>query len=230
MSYEVKPSAKERIVELKQAGKSYAEIADTVNSEGYLNSKSAPWTVGAVQMTHDREKKRLEKEAEKAKPANDAQIVGPSETSQDAHVSHTESIADETMETGETCETCETRQQDEPVDTNPTISELTIADLRNLIRKELETMIDAIGANHANTATVANTAQITESDIPPAIPKVAKTKKFQGERATLPGCRIDKVLADLFDEERKEARISASELMQRILWSRYGKPKLSFEE
>ncbi|AFM27819.1 hypothetical protein [Desulfomonile tiedjei] len=230
MSYEVKPSAKERIMELKKAGKSYAEITETLNHEGYLNSKSAPWTVGAVQMTHDREKKRLEKEGKEAKPANDAQIVGASETSQDAHVSHTESVADETMDNGETCETCETRQQDEPVNTTPTIAELTIADLRNLIRKEMKTMIDAIGANHANTATVANTAQITESDIPPAIPKVAKTKRFQGERATLPGCRIDKVLADLFEDERKEARISASELMQRILWNRYGHPKLSFEE
>ncbi|MEW6351602.1 MAG: hypothetical protein AB1646_21335 [Thermodesulfobacteriota bacterium] len=76
----------------------------------------------------------------------------------------------------------------------------------------------------AKQATVATTV------LPPSVPKVKGTKKYLGERATLGGTRIDKVLFDAFETERKALGISASELMGRILYTHYERPALSFEE
>ncbi|MEW6352208.1 MAG: hypothetical protein AB1646_24405 [Thermodesulfobacteriota bacterium] len=76
----------------------------------------------------------------------------------------------------------------------------------------------------ANQATVATTV------LPPPVPRVKGTKKYLGERATLGGTRIDRVLFDAFETERKTLGISASELMGRILFTHYRRPALSFEE
>jgi len=75
-----------------------------------------------------------------------------------------------------------------------------------------------------NAAKETTTAQFE----PPPIPRKPKSKEYKGERETLPGCRIDKELFDLFEEDRKKAG-SASLVMQKILWTYYGRPKLSFE-
>ena len=65
--------------------------------------------------------------------------------------------------------------------------------------------------------------------LPPPTPRKPKSREFEGERETLPGCRVDRVLADLFQKERARGGISASDLMQRILWEHYQRPALSFE-
>ena len=69
----------------------------------------------------------------------------------------------------------------------------------------------------------------TANIIPPPYPKVKGSKRYQGDRVTLPGLRIDKRLYDLFEGERRKLAISASELMQRLLWQHFGRPALSFE-
>jgi hypothetical protein len=128
---------------------------------------------------------------------------------------------------GESSETCDSEptepQYSEPCEPsqNP-VSDLTIAGLRNLIRSEIAEMMSIDSAKHANIAKL--------ETLPPLTPRIKGTKKFQGERVTLPGARIDKNLFELFESERRNLAISASELMQRILWAHFGKPRLSFEE
>jgi hypothetical protein len=97
-----------------------------------------------------------------------------------------------------------------------------IAPLRKLIRDEIQ----AMGLNFANYAKDAK----PHVDMPPVTPRVSGSKKLAGERATLPGCRVDKVLADAFEAERRNVAKTASALMQQILWLHFGKPRLSFEE
>ena len=93
-----------------------------------------------------------------------------------------------------------------------------VAGLRELIREELRTML-------AENRTAISTGM----DAPPLTPRKEGSKEYRGERETLPGCRVDAVLFDRFEEERNKTGISASELMQRILWNAFGKPPLSFE-
>ena len=66
-------------------------------------------------------------------------------------------------------------------------------------------------------------------DSPPSIPQRPGSKAYIGSRATLPGTRVDRVLFEMFNAERRKCGLTATELMQRILWLHYRKPPLSFE-
>ncbi len=70
----------------------------------------------------------------------------------------------------------------------------------------------------------------TAMEMPPERPKVPGKRKRAGQMTTMPGTRIDKALMDRFTEERRRLRLSASEMMQALLWNGLGKPSLSFEE
>ena len=111
-------------------------------------------------------------------------------------------------ESGEPCEPCDTSQTKIPPE--------WVAHLRKLIRQEMQTVL-----MHETDPGVQR--------LPPPTPRKPKSKEFEGERETLPGCRVDKVLADLFQKERARSGIGASDLMQRILWEHYRRPALSFE-
>ncbi len=65
--------------------------------------------------------------------------------------------------------------------------------------------------------------------MPPPTPRVAGSKKLWGERVTLPGTRVDRVLFDRLQGECRELSLSASDAMQRVLWLHFGKPLLSFQ-
>ena len=90
--------------------------------------------------------------------------------------------------------------------------------LRRMIQEEIKAMMPDV-AKGAETANI----------IPPPYPKVKGSKRYQGNRVTLPGLRVDKRLYDLFEGQRRKLAINASELMQRILWAHFGRPPLSFE-
>jgi hypothetical protein len=91
-----------------------------------------------------------------------------------------------------------------------------IAALRTLIREEIDL---ALAANIAKSA----------NDLhPPVTPRAGR--KLGGARKTMSGTRIDAVLFDLFEAEREQLGIGGSELMQRILWAHYGRPRLSFQQ
>ncbi len=91
--------------------------------------------------------------------------------------------------------------------------------LRELIKEEIQSAMTAKGATVAKT----------DMELPPRRPKREGSREHAGDKATLGGTRIDRVLFDAFHQEREEAGISASELMERILWRHYDRPKLSFE-
>jgi hypothetical protein len=123
-------------------------------------------------------------------------------------------------EPGSPCEISEPCDTPESIP-NPSNFEIPaewLGPLRKLMREEFNDML----ANQAIPAKATGA-------LPPPIPRVKGKRKYQGERATLPGCRIDKVLADRFEHERRRAGVSASEAMQRILWRHFGEPLLSFE-
>jgi hypothetical protein len=192
-----KKDVKQRIVELKEQKSSHAQIADMLNSEGYLTSKGTPWTKGAVQMALSRIIKAKGISCEPCESVD------------------TPVIPDTPSQRCEPCESCEPSQP----------ASMDSATLRKLIHEEIINMMPEI----AKCAIDENLSR-PDADIPPAIPKLKGSKRLQGNRETLPGCRIDKALHELFEKERGTLGISASELMQRILWRHYGKPKLSFED
>lgn len=88
-----------------------------------------------------------------------------------------------------------------------------IPELLDIIREEIQPMLWADWRSLT-----------TQEEIPPATPHKKGSKKYKGRRDKLPICRVDKVLLDFFRREREQKGISASELMQRILWNYFGKP------
>ena len=113
------------------------------------------------------------------------------------------------------CEALDLAKRGEPIATLP---DQWLAIIRRVVREELSSM--------QVTQTV---AQTTANDFP-TVPRNPGARGLAGKRETLPGCRVDEVLYNRFNADRAEQRISASDLMNRILWHYYGKPKLSFEE
>jgi len=91
--------------------------------------------------------------------------------------------------------------------------------LRDLIREEIKAMLPA-----AHFADIAR-------DAPPERPRKKKGRGYaSGEKVTMPGCRVDRVIRDLFEEFRRSEALSASGAMERLLWQALGKPKLSYQE
>jgi hypothetical protein len=124
-------------------------------------------------------------------------------------------------------------QPDEPGKTqSDTIPPAWLRIVREMMQEEVKAMVNAMMTKNTRQAKFANVAALTTevAELPPRTPRVDGGRKFRGERATLPGCRVDKSLFDLFEAEREKENRSASELMQAILWHHFGKPKLSFED
>jgi len=95
---------------------------------------------------------------------------------------------------------------------------LIIDSLPELIRKEFKTMLPE--------ASFSDLAQ----DSPPTRPKKSKGRGYAGEKRVMPGCNVDKVIFDLFENFRRRQGLSASAAMELLLWQALGKPKLSYQE
>ncbi len=117
----------------------------------------------------------------------------------------------------ETCETSDKGTGEGGEESQDTIPKAWVEPLEKMIEGKLKAMLGI------------SLLSKSPPPLPPAIPKVKGTKRYEGERVTLPGTRVDKVLADAFEQERVKAGVSASEFMQRILWQAFGRPRLSFQ-
>lgn len=183
----------ERITELKEdQGLSFAQIAEQLTREGYVNAAGGTFTANSVKSRYGRWKERGGREIQ----SPDVSAIMPSDSPEEDAASH-----------GAPCEPCEASHDEIPA--------AWLAPLRKLIRDEFQAM-------------TGNVARI-ETEKPPPTPRKKGSKEYEGERATLPGCRVDAVLHTLFEKERQAQGISASELMQWVLWAHFGKPRLSFE-
>jgi hypothetical protein len=69
----------------------------------------------------------------------------------------------------------------------------------------------------------------TDQKIPPEPTKKESSRAFIVKRAKIAGT-TDQVLLDLFNQERKKLRLSASRMLDVVLWNYFNKPKLSFED
>ncbi len=144
------------------------------------------------------------------------------ESFSDSEDSQTSQACEPETVTGEPCESIEPDEQ-QPCERSETSQEIPpewLQPLRELIKKEIQS---------AMTANLVKSAKL-DMDKPPRRPKREDSREHAGRKATLGGTRIDSVLFDAFHEEREKAGISASALMERILWLYFGKPSLSFEE
>lgn len=200
-----KEETNRRLMELKSTGLSHERVAEKLNVEGFTNESGGPFTKGLVQKRWQRLQAKLD--SQQSQPCEDAGPEGSSgePCKSDPTVLHTANLAEAAnIVSGEPCETS-------PVVLDPRM----IATLRNLIREEIQTM------HRANTANLA--------EMPPPIPKMPGSKKYLGERVTLPGMRIDRALWELFEAERRNHGMNASDAMQRILWLHFNRPRLSFE-
>jgi hypothetical protein len=89
--------------------------------------------------------------------------------------------------------------------------------IRQLIREELKAM----------SAQGAIVPELTER--PPTRPKKSKGRGYAGKKRVLPGSNVDEKLFELFNEFRRQHRLSASEAMETILWVFFNRPHLSYE-
>jgi len=220
----------------------FPEIVARLTAKGITDRSGKPFKVPTLRKRYDRLKKREASQHSQPCDTEEArrELSEACEPSQDAAAATSAGQCGETCDTsqadlaattavasGEPCELCESGQQPEApsVPCEPcepsqlTLSPEIIAALRTIARKEIQSVI----ANHAIPAQ-------REEDRPPEIPRKKGSRQYEGDRVTLPGCRIDRVLFERFETERRKLAISASELMQRILWRAFDRPLLSFEE
>jgi hypothetical protein len=92
--------------------------------------------------------------------------------------------------------------------------------IRELIREEISYM---------QVTTEARNDIRKTSEQPPIVPRKPGARGLAGERETLPGCRVDGILYDLFVRQRENEGISASDLMSKILWLYYDQPLLTYQ-
>jgi|GEM_PF-2807275 len=233
----------QRIGELRDSERlPFPEIVARLTAEGITDRSGKPFKLQAVRKRYDRlKKKEASQQSQPCEAVETEQSICEScEHSHDTptgtsagrfdeacDTSQNNRAADTAVQSGEPCEQCESEQDPEPPSlpcepcdpSQLTLSPDIIAALRTIAREEFQSML----ANHTTPAQL-------EEDRPPVTPRIAGTRRYQGDRVNLPGLRIDKVLFERFENERRRLEVSASELMQRILWRAFGRPRLSFEE
>lgn len=214
-----------RIVELKSEGLSFSQVADRLNAEGFKNQAGGTLTRKSVAGRYYRFKGK--DVSQLCEPCDD--LASREHFAIDSrHCEDSTGTAD-SANVGTICQDG-IRDEQEPLSPEPSqtcesshsalLPEM-IEDVRALVREELQ----AISEEAANLAKGSK----ADVEMPPQTPRVPGSKKFQGKRATLPGCRVDQVLYDLFRNECNRLDVSASGLMQRVLWLYFNKPRLSFE-
>ena len=233
-----------RIMELKAEGLSFSQVADRLNAEGFKNQAGGTFTRKSVAGRYYRFKGKepsqdsqgcdsnsmVEHPATAAKPCEDSSRLedhANDATQCDYEGTDLDLAKDETG-----CEPCDdtTGNQQEPLSSEHSqpceasqsaLPPEMVQAVRALVREELAAM----------SAEVANIAKAAKDDVemPPPTPKAEGSKRFLGERVTMPGMRIDITLYAAFKEECKALGLSASDGLQRILWLHFDRPRLSFE-
>jgi len=195
--------ALKRAFELKQSGKTWPEVVQALKAEGFRDSKGNPYSVTNVKSLHS--KHRDEITAAQLPSEDNAHYEGNGLP--DAGMDHSEPMPP---------------AHERSADYEPQKPEAWENRVREIVREEMQSLM-----NLQNVQPV----MPGEEEAPPE----SKTIKGQGkgrkeprdyERVTL---TLDKELARLFKQEQKRHGISAGKLFDRILWHRYGKPKLSYQ-
>jgi hypothetical protein len=122
-------------------------------------------------------------------------------------------------------------QPSQPSEAQPSqVSQELEARIREVVRDEL-ILHQAIIARPDRSEFPARPKEKPDKEAKETTPKGKKPPKARlaGQKHVLPGCVIDQVLFDMFEARREDRNVSASRLMEEILWVYFDRPRLSFE-
>jgi hypothetical protein len=97
--------------------------------------------------------------------------------------------------------------------------ELTEDDTKDIVRNIIKEEVALVVTGLLQPKTV----------IPPEPVREEGGRAFTSKRVKIAGT-TDHVLLELFEKERKKKNLSASRMIDTILWNHFGKPQLSFEQ
>lgn len=101
--------------------------------------------------------------------------------------------------------------------TQSSLPEMWRTEIQGLVRAEIERAMSEY-------------KRVSLSHLEPLPERKRVGRKLSGSKRVLPGLNIDTVLLDLFESHRRDLHLTASELMERILYSAFNRPQLSFEK
>lgn len=179
-------------------------IADTLNKEGFLNSKGGKWTKTTVANHFQKKIKRRGAPCEHpGHSVREALLSEPSERSEQSSGEVT--LSERTGKSEPSARSAEWEER-----------------AREIAEEVCQKMI----YNIQNELKAAPTlAQDLEDELPEIPGKGRKESRLYGKV----GVTIDGVLLKRLMTEAKQRSLSVGKLLDRILWHRYGRPALSFE-
>jgi len=101
--------------------------------------------------------------------------------------------------------------------THSSLPEMWRTEIQSLVRTEIERALS-------------EKRHVSAFHLEPLPERKRVGRRLSGSKRVLPGLNIDSVLLDLFESHRRDLHLTASELMERILYSVFKRPKLSFEK
>jgi hypothetical protein len=186
----------------------WTSIAETLNSEGLLNTEGKPWDRNSIRNYFRRMKKAL---VEQSASAEKATILVASETSE---------TSDKTVDVSDRPDISDRTQ----------LPEEWRRQISQMIQTEFKTMMASLQTVQKN-----QTAQTGPARIPELAPMPSERIKGQHGKPVNPGGRVkiagtvDERLEALFQQWREARGITLSRALDAALWHFLGKPKMSFE-
>lgn len=208
MSETTRPEVYQRVHELRTQGTEWPEIIETLESEGFRDSKGQPYTKSNITSNYSRRYGSNPRKKVNIPSVHQDRPTPKKERSQRSH-----KPKEEPQEP-----VVEPINEPAPKDTKEEIEDME-ARMRAIAHEVCSEMLKSVPTVHAGTA----------DDLPPEPQREGKGKRRTRRygRITL---TVDETLLTLFEKEQKDRSLSASRLLDGILWTRYGRPALSYQD
>lgn len=222
-----------RIFELKNAGKTHAEIAKVLRLDGITNTKGGQFTTGSVQQWILRwnRKHTTTQTSETSEPSDttpDEVPSEPSETSDSAQSSDASESSDVSAHPGEVSEPSDTSEMSvlpsEPSD---------ISDDRDMPESWKRQILQMIQTEMRRMMELPTVQKLPTGATMPLPPPVKRVKREETSRMVNPaervklGVTLNPRLYELFEEQRAQLGLTASAYLDAVLWNFFGQPDLS---
>jgi len=209
MSETERPEVYQRVHELRTQGVEWAIVVETLKYEGYLDSSGKPFTKSNITSNYSRRygsnpRKKMSiptVHQDKPKPKKER-----SKRSQPLKETPPEPAVELITEPA-------------PKDTKEEIEDME-ARMRAIAHEVCSEMLKNVPTVH----TVG-----TAEDLPPEPAREGKGKRRTRRYGRIT-VTVDESLLRLFENEQRDRSLSASRLLDGILWTRYGKPTLSYQD
>lgn len=210
MNEMTRPEVYQRVHELKTQGVEWPEIIKTLESEGFRDSTGKPYTKSNISSNYSRRY-----------GSNPRKKVNIPTVHQDKPTPKKE--RSQRSQTPKEAPPAEEHKPEFNVPMPQTIDTKELESRMRAVAKEFfDEMIGKVQTVHTDHTGRAE-------DLPPEPPREGKGKRRTRRYGRIT-VTVDESLLTLFEKEQRDRSLSASRLLDGILWTRYGKPSLSYQD